>query len=119
MHKSWPGNEAHTKRLLAVNGTNQSNIDGPESENIPSNGCLVCICYSVFLVNEGDKELVEKNDEFEFELGSEAVIPDLEAVVGQMGVGQSACFRVELPPEELIFAANGDPKRTLSLLSLG
>ncbi|KAI3681206.1 hypothetical protein L6452_35991 [Arctium lappa] len=129
VHKSWPGIEANTKRLLAVNGTNQSNseladticsynIDGPDSENIPSSGCLVCVCYSVFLVKEGDKELLEKNDEFEFELGSEAVIPDLEAVVAQMGVGQSAHFRVEVP-QELIFAANGDPTRILSLLSSG
>ncbi|KAJ9565629.1 hypothetical protein OSB04_001595 [Centaurea solstitialis] len=119
VHKSWPGtNQSNSE--IADTTISSYNVEGSESENTtPSNGCLVCICYSVFLVNEGDRELIEKNDEFEFELGSEAVIPDLEAVVAQMGVGQSARFRVELPPEELIFAANDDPLRTLSLLSSG
>lgn len=127
VHSPWSGFDGNIKKLLA-DDTNQSNsvdticsysIEGPDSEVFPSNGCLVCVCYSVFLVKEEEKELVEKNEEFEFELGSEAVIPDLEGVVAQMGVGQSACFKVELPPQELIFAANGDPARTVSLLSSG
>ncbi|KAI3741438.1 hypothetical protein L1987_59111 [Smallanthus sonchifolius] len=114
------------KNLLAINDTKQSssvdaicsyNIEGPVSEVFASNGCLVCVSYSVFLVKEGEKEVLEKNDEFEFELGSEAVIPEFEVVVSQMGVGQSACFKVELPSQDLIFAANGDPARVLSLLS--
>ncbi|KAD3069013.1 hypothetical protein R6Q59_016995 [Mikania micrantha] len=114
------------KKLLAINDTNHSssvdsacsyNIEGPDSEVFAANGCLVCVSYSVFLVKEGEKEFLEKNDEFEFELGSEAVIPEFEVAVAQMSVGQSACFNVELPSQELIFAANGDPARVLSLLS--
>lgn len=128
VHNSWPGFETNKRKLLAFNDTDQSNsedtvschnIEGPDSEVFPANGCLVCVCYSVFLVKEGERELLEKNEEYEFELGSEAVISDFEAVVAQMGVGQSASFKVELPPKELIFAANGNSERVLSLLSSG
>lgn len=121
VHKSWPRFEASSKNLLGVNDNTACsyNIEGPDSEVFASSGCLVCVCYSVFLVKEGDKEELEKHEELEFELGSEAVIPELEAVVAQMGVGQSARFRMELPPQELILAANGDPARVLSLLSSG
>lgn len=116
------------KNLLETNGTKQSNsvdtkfsynIEGLDTEVFASSGCLVCVSYSVSLVNEGEKEVIEKNDEFEFELGSEAVIPEFEVVVAQMGVGQSARFKAELPSHELIFAANGDPVRVLLLLSSG
>nr|XP_043618664.1 small RNA 2'-O-methyltransferase [Erigeron canadensis] len=120
VHKSWSGFEANSKKVQAFSDNVCSyNIQGPDSDIFPSNGCLVCVCYSVFLVTEGDKELLEKNEEFEFEFGSEAVIPDLEAVVAQTGVGQSAHFRVEMPPRELIFAASADLSRSLSLLSAG
>ncbi|KAM0072117.1 putative la-type HTH domain, methyltransferase type 12, HEN1, double-stranded RNA binding domain 2 [Helianthus debilis subsp. tardiflorus] len=106
-----------TKQSNGVDDVPSYNIQGPDSEIFASNGCLVCVCYSAFLVNEGEKELLVKNDEFEFELGTEAVIPELEVVVGQMGVGQSACFKAKLPSLELIFAANGDPARVSSLFS--
>ncbi|KAI3466880.1 hypothetical protein Pfo_023543 [Paulownia fortunei] len=94
-------------------------IGGQHSGVTPSNGSLACICYSVSLVREGDcmKEHLESFEEFEFEMGNEAVLPHLEAAVAQMAVGQSACFRVELPPSEFILAAAGDSAATLSLLS--
>lgn len=112
--------------LLAINNKNQLHsvdtvcsykIEGPDSDVFASNGCLVCVSYSVFLDKEGEKEFLEKHDEFEFELGSEAVMPEFEAAVAQMGVGQSAFFKVELPSQELIFASNGDLARVPSLLS--
>ncbi|KAI9122496.1 hypothetical protein K1719_006336 [Acacia pycnantha] len=46
-----------------------------------------------------------------------AVITNVEGVVMQMCVGQSACFTTELPPSELILASSADPVKTLSLLS--
>ncbi|XP_071698124.1 small RNA 2'-O-methyltransferase [Rutidosis leptorrhynchoides] len=120
VHRSWSGFEANGNKLLAVNDDVCSyNVEGPESDVFPTSGCLVCVCYSVTLVNGAENELLESNEEFEFELGSEAVNPNIEAVLSQMGVGQSVKFRVELPSQELIFAANGDPARTLSLLSSG
>ncbi|CAH1434758.1 unnamed protein product [Lactuca virosa] len=112
------------EKMLGFEGGNQDKmfeyrIEGAESEITPANGCLVCVGYCVWLVSGEEREIIEKNEEFEFELGSEAVIPDLEAVVGGMSVGQSGCFRTELPPRELIFAANGDSERISVLLSSG
>ncbi|KAK6118277.1 hypothetical protein DH2020_047950 [Rehmannia glutinosa] len=94
-------------------------IGGQNSGVTPSNGSLASISYSVSLFREGDcmKEHLESCEEFEFEIGNEAVLPHLETVVVQMAVGQSAYFRVELPPSEFILAAAGDSLATLSLLS--
>lgn len=96
-----------------------SRISGPDSSVYPSNGSLICIGYSVFLVPEDEswKELLENQEEFEFEMGTGAVIPCLEAVVAQMSVGQSACFNTLLLPKELILAAADDSVRIRSLLS--
>lgn len=95
------------------------NIEGPDSGVSPSNGSLSCVSYSVSLVAEGEhiKELLESSDDFEFEIASGAVNPHLESVLMQMYVGQSACFSMDLPPRELIFAAADDSARMLSLLS--
>lgn len=95
------------------------NIEGPDSGVVPSNGSLSCVSYSVSLVTEGEhiKELLESSDDFEFEISSGAVNPHLESVLMQMYVGQSACFRMDLPPQEFIFAAADDSARMLSLLS--
>ncbi|XP_030969522.1 small RNA 2'-O-methyltransferase-like isoform X1 [Quercus lobata] len=100
-------------------GVQSLNIEGPDSGVCPSNGSLLCISYSVFLVTEGEhmKENLESNPKFEFEIGVGAVIPHLELVVTLMSVGQSACFKTELPPEEFILAAAVNSARTLSLLS--
>ncbi|KAA8519342.1 hypothetical protein F0562_013598 [Nyssa sinensis] len=94
-------------------------IEGPDSGLSPSHGCLACICYTISLVTEEEvmKEILESSEEFEFEIGTGAVIPHLEGVVTQMSVGQSAFFYMKLPPEELLLAAAGESARTLSLLS--
>lgn len=130
IHNLRQRNETQRERLLDSNSINQPyimpghelysfNIKGPDSGASPSNGSLACINYVAFLVAKGEhmKERVESNDEFEFEIGVGAVIPHLEAVVTQMSVGQSACFNMDLPPQELILAATGDPVKTISLLS--
>lgn len=95
------------------------NIEGPDSGLCPSNGSIMCICYSVSLVTKGElqKELLESIEEFEFEMGTGAVIPCLEAVVSQMSVGQSACFYTELPPEDLVLAAAKDLTNALAFLT--
>ncbi|CAA0825396.1 Small RNA 2-O-methyltransferase [Striga hermonthica] len=94
-------------------------IGGENSGVTPSNGALACISYSVSLSVEGDctREHLESCEEFEFEIGNEAVLPHLEAAVAQLAVGQSACFWVELFPTEFIIAAARDSVSTLSLLS--
>ncbi|XVF26334.1 hypothetical protein REPUB_Repub14bG0007300 [Reevesia pubescens] len=94
-------------------------IGGPDSGVCPSNGSLLCVCYSVSLVKKGElqKELIESAEEFEFEMGTEAVIPCLEAVVTQMSVGQSACFHKELPPQDFVLAAAKDSANALAFLS--
>ena len=95
------------------------NIEGLDSGVSPSNGSLACIIFTVTLVTEGKhmKELLESSEEFEFEIGTGAVIPLLEGVVTQMSVGQSASYYVELPPQELLLAAAHDSATTLALLS--
>ncbi|KAK3023926.1 hypothetical protein RJ639_043596 [Escallonia herrerae] len=95
------------------------NIEGPSSGVSPSSGSLASISISISLVAEGEdtKELLESSEEFEFEIGTGAVIPHLEAVVAQIVVGQSASFIMELPPQELVFAACNDSARALSLFS--
>lgn len=94
-------------------------IAGQSSGITPSNGSLASVCYSVSLVTDGNrmKEHLESCEEFEFEVGNEAVLPDLEAAVAQMAVGQSSNVQTELVPFELILAAAGDSAATLSLLS--
>lgn len=96
-------------------------IDGQGSGASPSNGYLVCIAYSVSLVKDREikKELIESNEEFEFEVGTGSVISSIEVVVSQMSVGQSARFYMELPPEEVILASARDSSRILPLLSSG
>ncbi|KAE8655657.1 6-phosphogluconate dehydrogenase family protein isoform 1 [Hibiscus syriacus] len=104
---------------VVENDASSVNIEGPDSGLCPSNGSLSCVCYSVSLVKKGElqKELLESIEEFEFEMGTGAVIPGLEAVVSQMSVGQSACFYTELPPEDLVLAAAKDSENALAFLS--
>ncbi|KAB2601553.1 small RNA 2'-O-methyltransferase-like [Pyrus ussuriensis x Pyrus communis] len=78
-------------------------IEGPDSGVFPSIGSLACA------------KLLESSDDFEFEIASGAVIPHLESVITQMTVGQSAFFSMDLPPQELVFAAAGNSTRMLSL----
>ncbi|KAK9088552.1 hypothetical protein Scep_027634 [Stephania cephalantha] len=94
-------------------------IEGPESNVCPSNGSLVCISYYVLIIREGEflKETLERSDEFEFEIGVGAVIPQLEACVNQMSLNQSAHFFTVLPHPHFILAANGDIAESLPPLS--
>ncbi|KAM1235088.1 hypothetical protein TB2_004464 [Malus domestica] len=123
-------NETEDGKLAYSNSVNASfalpgielrslSIEGPDSGVFPSIGSLACASYSVSLVTEGKhmKELLESSDDFEFEIASRAVIPHLESVITQMTVGQSAFFSMDLPPQELVFAAAGNSARMLSLLS--
>lgn len=118
------------ENLLQANSINMLNaipehgicclsIGGPDSGICPSTGCLSFISYSVSLVVEAEtmKELLESREEFEFEMGTGAVIPHVEVVTAQMSVGQSACFCKDLPPQELILAAADDFARAFSLIS--
>ncbi|KAF2317898.1 hypothetical protein GH714_041218 [Hevea brasiliensis] len=95
------------------------NIEGLDSGVCPSTESLLCISYSVSLVTEGKhvKQLLESNDEFEFEMGSGAVISPLESVLTQMSVGQSAFFSMNLPPCEYILASTDDSEGIISLLT--
>ncbi|KAL6206519.1 hypothetical protein ACLB2K_023767 [Fragaria x ananassa] len=94
------------------------NIEGCDSGISPSNGSLSCVSYSASLVTEVHiKEQLESIDDFEFEIASGAVNQHLESVLIQMSVGQTACFIMDLPPRELIFAAADDSARMISLLS--
>ncbi|KAK1309019.1 Small RNA 2'-O-methyltransferase [Acorus calamus] len=75
----------------------------------PSQGSLACISYAVALVMDGKgmNELIERKDEFEFEVGTGAVIPQLETCVMQLSINQEARFAVALPSRDLILAAAG------------
>ncbi|XP_058200685.1 small RNA 2'-O-methyltransferase isoform X1 [Rhododendron vialii] len=96
-------------------------LKGPDSGVSPSNGWLVCIVYSICLVTGGEyeKELIESTEDFEFEIGSGAVISCLESVVTQMSVGQSARFYMKFPPQELIVASAREPSLILPVLTPG
>lgn len=95
-------------------------VEGSDSGVSPSSGCLTCISYIVSLVREGKYlgQPLESKDEFEFEIGTGAVIHQLESCVTQMSVNQTARFIMELPSKDLILAACGEAAKTLSLSSL-
>ncbi|XVF75028.1 hypothetical protein PTKIN_Ptkin13bG0156200 [Pterospermum kingtungense] len=101
------------------NDVSSIDIEGPDSGVCPSNGSLLSVCYSVSLVGKGElqKELLESTEEFEFEMGTGAVIPCFESVVTQMSVGQSACFYTEVPPQDLVLAAAKDSENAIAFLS--
>lgn len=86
-----------------------------------SSGSLMCVTYKIYLATEREciKEHLEGSEEFEFEIGSGAVSPVLEAVVSQMSINQSACFTMELPPKEIALAVARDSANVLSLLYSG
>ncbi|KAF9599919.1 hypothetical protein IFM89_001865 [Coptis chinensis] len=109
-----------TDELSEQNGLSSVIITGPDSANYPANGSLACICYSIYLKQKGEpmKQVLESCDEFEFEIGTGAVTPLLEACVTQMSVNQFAFFISELPPQHSILAAAGSFAKSLSLLSL-
>ncbi|KAJ8545290.1 hypothetical protein K7X08_017873 [Anisodus acutangulus] len=95
--------------------------DEVSSGMTPSSGSLVCVTYKIYLATEREctKEHLEGSEEFEFEIGSGAVSPALEAVVTQMSVDESACFTMELPSKEIVLAVARDSANILSLLFSG
>ncbi|XP_059288742.1 small RNA 2'-O-methyltransferase-like [Lycium ferocissimum] len=103
------------------NVQNNNLEDEASSGMTPSSGSLVCVTYNIYLATEKEciKEHLEGSKEFEFEIGSGAVSPVLEAVVTQMSVDQSACFTMELPSKEILLAVAHDSANILSLLSSG
>ncbi|XWS11515.1 hypothetical protein CRYUN_Cryun37aG0004700 [Craigia yunnanensis] len=117
--KDPESNSINILKDVVENHASSIDIAGPDSGVCPSNGSLLCVCYSVSLVTKGElqKELLESTEEFEFEMGTGAVIPHLEAVVTQMSVGQFACFYTELPPQDLVLAAAKDSANALAFLS--
>ncbi|PKA53570.1 Small RNA 2'-O-methyltransferase [Apostasia shenzhenica] len=103
------------------NGMIHCNIDGPDSGVYPSPGSVICISYAVVLLHKDDdtvNEILESKDEFEFEMGTGAVINELEFCMNQLTVNQSAQFHVDLPFKHLILAAAGEPTKRISQLSL-
>ncbi|RZR71444.1 hypothetical protein BHM03_00005180 [Ensete ventricosum] len=102
------------------NGMVVLNIEGPDSGVFPSPGSLICISYAVALVKMGDsvKDHLEGKDEFEFEVGTDAVIHQLEACATQLSVNQSAHFVIDMPSRDLILAAAGKAIKDLSKLPL-
>ncbi|XP_074570629.1 small RNA 2'-O-methyltransferase isoform X2 [Curcuma longa] len=97
------------------NGMVMLSIDGPESGIFPSHGSLICIGCAVALVKIGDPEKypLESEDEFEFEVGTGAVINQIEACVTQLSVNQTALFVTDIPSRDLILAAAGETAKHL------
>ncbi|KAI3910025.1 hypothetical protein MKW92_017392 [Papaver armeniacum] len=96
-------------------------IVGLDSGVSPSNGSLVCIGYDITLVIEGEeemKETLESYEEFEFEIGSGFVVPQIETCVTQMCAGQSAFFITELPHQLLVLSSAGGCAKSLASSSL-
>ncbi|KAK1277087.1 Small RNA 2'-O-methyltransferase [Acorus gramineus] len=93
-------------------------VQGPDLGLSPSQGSLACISYAVALVmdEEGMNELIERKDEFEFEVGTGAVIPQLETCVMQLSINQEARFVVALPSRDLILAAAGEAAKYFAKL---
>ncbi|KAI3980308.1 hypothetical protein MKX01_001379, partial [Papaver californicum] len=96
-------------------------IEGLDSGVSPSNGSLVCISYDISLVREGEedmKETLESCEEFEFEIGSGFVVPQIETCVTQMSAAQSAFFITELPHQLLVLSSAGGCAKSISSSSL-
>ncbi|KAJ4806377.1 Small RNA methyltransferase [Rhynchospora pubera] len=94
-----------------------SNIEGPDSGVIPSVGSVTSVSYEVRLLREGDDGegyLLEKNEEFEFEVGSGAVTYPMEVCATQLSVDQSAKFTVVPPPRDVILASTSTDPSYLS-----
>ncbi|KAF3332305.1 small RNA 2'-O-methyltransferase-like isoform X1 [Carex littledalei] len=108
------------KRVLE-NGVVLLDIEGLDSGVIPTVGSVTSVSYEVWLVREGEegkRYLVEKNEEFEFEVGSGAVIYPMELCVTQLSLDQSAKFTVGPPPREVILAATHTAPSDISKIPL-
>ncbi|XP_021724803.1 LOW QUALITY PROTEIN: small RNA 2'-O-methyltransferase-like [Chenopodium quinoa] len=118
------GHKSNFNHINRFNGlTSMENkrlsLQGTACGSLPSNGYIVSISYGVFLVSEGKEilEILEKNDDFEFEIGTGAVISCIEAAILRMTAGQSVCFLTDMPQTEMVMAASVDCKKILSFLS--
>ncbi|KAJ3679356.1 hypothetical protein LUZ60_017367 [Juncus effusus] len=93
---------------ITRNGIGGFGVEGNDSGVFPSVGSLVGVNYEIYLVKEGDSNLrclVERNEEFEFEIGTGSVIPQVESCITQISVDQSAKFTSKLPSRDLVLAA--------------
>ncbi|XP_042421447.1 small RNA 2'-O-methyltransferase-like isoform X2 [Zingiber officinale] len=104
----------HPDRKLE-NGMVMLSIDGLESGIFPLHGSLICIGCAVALVKIGDPEkyYLESKDEFEFEVGTGAVIYQIEACVTQLSVNQTAQFVTDIPSRDVILVAAGETAKHL------
>lgn len=87
-YSSFGSNTCNQSKQVQENETINFDISGPDSGISPSEGSLVCINYTVVLVSK-DKDLnqtLETKDEFEFEIGTGAVIHQLDACIVQMSI---------------------------------
>ncbi|KAG0485331.1 hypothetical protein HPP92_009410 [Vanilla planifolia] len=107
-------------RAVCDKGMVLCKIDGPDSGIFATPGSVASISYAVVLMKADSslKEVLESNDEFEFEMGVGAVINELESCVSQLTVNQSAQFIVELPSRDLILSAAGPSAKFISQSSL-
>ncbi|CAN7109336.1 unnamed protein product [Brassica rapa subsp. narinosa] len=121
----FPSSKRYEEAAYDVSKTMDMDRKPKRVQTIP-NGSLVSISYSVSVEVEADfwgrsgkclRELIESNEEIEFEVGVGSMNPHLESVVTQMSVGQYACFVTNMPAEELVLADANDTMRTRSLLS--
>ncbi|XP_057830306.2 small RNA 2'-O-methyltransferase [Cryptomeria japonica] len=80
----------------------------PSSGKPPTSGTTACISYRVDLLNESARECLECREEFDFEIGTGAVISRLEECVASISVNESKCFCMPLPSKDEILAAAGD-----------
>ncbi|XP_020111379.1 small RNA 2'-O-methyltransferase-like [Ananas comosus] len=100
------------------NGMILFSIDGPDFGVFPSPGSLTCISYATALVKKeiNLKEVLESNDEFE--VGTGAVISQIEACVTQLSINRAANFVIEAPSREINLATACESANRLSQLSL-
>ncbi|KAH9288302.1 hypothetical protein KI387_032419, partial [Taxus chinensis] len=92
---------------------------GSNSGKAPTSGTIACISYRVCLIDECVRECLEHREDFEFEIGTGAVIPQLEVCVTCISVNESKSFCTPLPPENEILAAAGAIAGKISRFSLG
>lgn len=107
-------------KQVQENETISFEINGPDSGISPSEGSLVCISYTVVLMSrEKDlNQILETKDEFEFEIGTGAVIHQLDACIVQMSMNQTANFMIKIPSRDLILAVAFESAGSISQSSL-
>lgn len=82
----------------------------------PTSGTTACVSYRVYLLNESIRECLECKEEFDFEIGTGAVIPQLEECIASISVSESKRFCMPFPSKNEILAAGGDTVGKISHL---